>query len=422
MGNRPAGDWEPTNATVTRASKPLPRRLRLEIRCPIAWCGASFWLAWRTFWRGTRRRRRGSRSPSLRCSTGDRCPSSPRADKAGRARSLALYPLFAELTTRFDLEVKERGSLINGSPCAAALVADAALAARRRVRLPSRSSLCRSKRFGAPLEHYDPALDALWGDEHEAAALRGLREFLRADPIRRNTQALVSWRIVPRVLGHARRALAAAERAATVSLSSVSDNPVYLPPDGEFPFGRCISTGGYHNAMATPALDDLAAIWADICLLCDRHGSKLLNGRVSGLPDLLLSGREASESDGHEGRRLRPWMVITGILRAGKTFRAAHFQYRERNSPAPGRMMSRRRFFSHGARKNGRGAAWTPRCRCWRCSHRRPYMSLDASRPRRYDPSSRRSETCCPRWRKIAYSGQNSEGWPSGSLERSFDD
>jgi len=42
-------------------------------------------------------------------------------------------------------------------------------------------------------------------------------------------------------------------------------------------------------------------------------------------------------------------------------------------------------------------------------------MSLDASRPRRYDPSSRRSETCCPRWRKIAYSAQNSEGWPSGS-------
>ena len=38
-------------------------------------------------------------------------------------------------------------------------------------------------------------------------------------------------------------------------------------------------TGGYHNAMAAPALDDLAAIWADICLLCDRHGSKLLNGR-----------------------------------------------------------------------------------------------------------------------------------------------
>ena len=48
---------------------------------------------------------------------------------------LALYPLFAQLSTAFELEVKERGSLINGSPCAAALVADSAIAAQRRLRL-----------------------------------------------------------------------------------------------------------------------------------------------------------------------------------------------------------------------------------------------------------------------------------------------
>ena len=241
-------------------------------------------------------------------------PVVPASGQGGAGEILALYPLFAELTTRFDLEVKERGSLINGSPCAAALVADAALAARRRVRLAEQVFALSIEAFRAPLEHYDPALDALWGDEHEAAALRGLREFLAgSDPIRRNYQAPVSWRIVPRVLGHAHRALGAAERAATVSLSSVSDNPVYIPPDGEFPLGRCFSTGGYHNAMATPALDDLAAIWADICLLCDRHGSKLLNGKVSGLPDLLLSGREASDSDGHGNVGYVP-MAITGYL------------------------------------------------------------------------------------------------------------
>jgi histidine ammonia-lyase len=46
-------------------------------------------------------------------------------------------------------------------------------------------------------------------------------------------------------------------------------------------------------------LDDLSAIWADICLLCDRHSSKLLDGRASHLPDLLMVGREPCESDGH---------------------------------------------------------------------------------------------------------------------------
>jgi histidine ammonia-lyase len=69
--------------------------------------------------------------------------------------------------------------------------------------------------------------------------------------------------------------------------------------------------------MAAPALDDLAAIWADICLLCDRHGSKLLNGKVSGLPDLLLTGRHPSDSDGHGNLGYVP-MATTGYLEQAK--------------------------------------------------------------------------------------------------------
>ncbi|MGE3871566.1 MAG: aromatic amino acid lyase [Parvibaculaceae bacterium] len=245
-------------------------------------------------------------------------PVVPSSGQGGAGEILALYPLFAELTARFDLEVKERGSLINGSPCAAALVADAALAARRRVHVIEHVFALSIEAFRAPLEHYDAALDTLWGDRHEAASLQGLRRLLAgAGGDRRNYQAPVSYRIVPRILGQAHRALAAAERAATVSLSSASDNPVYIPPDENHPLGRCISTGGYHNAMAAPALDDLAAIWADICLLCDRHGSKLLNGKVSGLPDLLLVDRHPSDSDGHGSLGYVP-MATTGYLEQAK--------------------------------------------------------------------------------------------------------
>lgn len=248
-------------------------------------------------------------------------PQVPAAGQGGAGEILALYPLFAELSTRFDLEVKERGSLINGSPCAAALVADAALAARRRIHLAEAVFALSIEAFRAPLEHYDAALDALWGDAHEAAALRGLRHFLDTAGIgRRGYQAPVSYRIVPRVLGQAHRALAAAEHAATVSLAAASDNPVYIPPDEAgpgYPDGRCISTGGYHNAMAAPALDDLAAIWADLCLLCDRHSSKLLAGRVSHLPDLLMVGRDPSDSDGHGSLGYVP-MAVTGYLEEAK--------------------------------------------------------------------------------------------------------
>jgi histidine ammonia-lyase len=245
-------------------------------------------------------------------------PVVPSSGQGGAGEILALYPLFAQLSAGFELEIKERGSLINGAPCAAALVADAALAAKRRALLTEQVFALSIEAFRAPLEHYDRALEALWGDEHEAATLASLRGLLDGSASeRRNYQAPVSYRIVPRVLGHARRALASAERAATVSLSSASDNPVYIPPDADHPFGRCISTGGYHNAMAAPALDDLAAIWADICLLCDRHASKLLNGKASQLPDLLMAGRHPSDSDGHGSLGYVP-MATAGYLEQAK--------------------------------------------------------------------------------------------------------
>ena len=158
----------------------------------------------------------------------------------------------------------------------------------------------------------------MWGDPGEAAALGSIRHFLAGAGLgRRNYQAPVSYRIVPRVLGHAYRAVVAAEQAATRSLCSVSDNPVYLPGDAAHPFGRCISTGGYHNALAAPALDDLAAVWADLCLLGDRHSAKLLDGRVSQLPDQLLVGRNPGESDGHGNVGYIP-MASNGYSEAAK--------------------------------------------------------------------------------------------------------
>jgi histidine ammonia-lyase len=239
-------------------------------------------------------------------------PTVSQQGQGGAGEILALYPLFASLAAGFDLEVKERGSLINGSPCAAALVADASLAARARVALAAEVFALSIEAFKAPLEHYDAVLEGLWGAPHEAAALRALRAALAgaAGDGRRNYQAPVSFRIVPRVLGQAFRALAQAEQAAATALAAASDNPVYVPPDAAHPLGRCLSTGGYHDAAAAPAMDALAGAWADLCLLCDRHASKLLNGRVSGLPDLLLVGRDPADADGHGALGYVPMAII----------------------------------------------------------------------------------------------------------------
>ena len=206
-------------------------------------------------------------------------PEVPARGNGGSGEVLALGHLAGAIVDRVGgTELKEPMELINGSPCAAALVADAALAARRRLAVAHQVFALSAEAVLAPLQAYSSALEELWGDEHEAAALRELRRNLQGGAAeRRAYQAPVSYRILPRVLGQAHRAVAAAERAAETSLRSVSDNPVYIPPDGEHAFGRVFSTGGYHNGMAYPALDDLAAAWADLCQLAERQTERLLS-------------------------------------------------------------------------------------------------------------------------------------------------
>lgn len=209
--------------------------------------------------------------------------------QGGAGEIVALSELFAPLAERAALGEKEALALINGSPVSAALLADAVLAARRRLELAEQVFALSIEALQAPLEAYDPALDALWDDPDEAVALRNLRALL-AEPSqpRRPYQAPVSWRILPRILGQTHRALRHAEEAAVISLRAVGDNPIYVPPDDRHPWGRVLSNGSYHNARAYPALDAMTASYADLALLADRHVTKLLDGRVSLLPDQLL--------------------------------------------------------------------------------------------------------------------------------------
>ena len=209
-------------------------------------------------------------------------PVVPAQSNGGSGEILALGSLFFELSTRLRLTAKERMALINGSPCAAALVADVALAVQRRVELADAVFALVAEVCGAPDEHFAPELAELWGDEHEAAALSSLRTLLEGSTrVRQPHQASVSVRILPRVLGAARRAHAAAERAARVSLSAVTDNPVYLPPSGERSLGAVYSNGGYHNAQAAPAIDGLAFAQADLCQLAQRLTDHLFQNPVT---------------------------------------------------------------------------------------------------------------------------------------------
>ncbi len=62
-----------------------------------------------------------------------RLPVVPSQSNGGSGEILPLGTLFYDLSGRLDLSPKERMALINGSPCAAALMADTALAGRARL-------------------------------------------------------------------------------------------------------------------------------------------------------------------------------------------------------------------------------------------------------------------------------------------------
>jgi histidine ammonia-lyase len=176
-----------------------------------------------------------------------------------------------------DVEEGEANPIANGSPVSAALAADAALRAAPRLDHAEQALALSAAAFGVPADAYAEELGELWGDADEAAALAVLRRCLSsASPGRRQAgQVPASYLILGRVLGQARRAVAGLTEAARISLRSVTDNPVYVPPDAAHPRGQALSTGGFHNAMAYPALNALAAVWADLTLLAGRHVAAL---------------------------------------------------------------------------------------------------------------------------------------------------
>ena len=221
----------------------------------------------------------------------DSMPDLPAKGQGGAGEILSLSHLFTELAERIQPEMKDVMCLINGSPSATGLATDAALVAENRLELAAKVFALSFEGFNAPLTHLDPALEEYWNNPHDAWALSRLRTLIDGGHggERRPYQAPVSYRILPRMLGQARRAYDMARSVASESLQAVTDNPVYIDSvDDDHPHGQFISTGGYHNPHSVIAMDCLTAACANLCVIAERHGAKLLDGKVSLLPDQLV--------------------------------------------------------------------------------------------------------------------------------------
>ena len=259
-------------------------------------------------------------------------------------------------------------ALINGSPCAAALVADVALAGQARLALAESVFALAVEAARAPLEAYSADLEPLWDDEHETAALRSLRGLLAGGAD--GPPGAPGRGELPHPAARARPAAPRAGRGRATrrrsSLRSVTDNPVYVLPDADRPLGAVISTGGYHNARAPAAMDGVGSAWADLCQLAQRLTDKLLQhpstasaararrvddeAAAHGADRLGRGGARARRPDAPVARRVRPERRAVDEL--------PRLAPRRRDRPLPGRRArDPRRSRRAGAARRGPGAA-----------------------------------------------------------------
>ena len=231
----------------------------------------------------------------------------PKLPLSGQVAAGEILPLLHVMQSLSSQEVEEAEPMarVNGSPVSAALVCDASLTSALRLSLAEKIFALSADVYGAPLEFLSPALMQYWRARGEQLALKNLHRLLQGASEKYSIahQPPCSLRILPRVLGAAHQALITAREVAEISLSSVTDNPVYLLPTDEFPLGRAISTGGYHNAQATPAIDTLNARFADLCTLADRQTMRLHSDEH--LPDNL-----ARPGDTHYGTILLSFVQV----------------------------------------------------------------------------------------------------------------
>lgn len=207
-------------------------------------------------------------------------------DRSGTAgRGARVGESFLETILKAALEggpgllPEEKEALLDGSPVATALFAHAAIAGRRLAEHAHDVFALSVEAMRAPLDAYREELGSLWNDPFATEALEEMNGRLSdAQEERRPYQAPVSYRILPRVLGQAHRALAGLERAAERMLASVSLSVVYLP-GGEGKAGHFSSGLGSYDIGACSAANTLSASWADLATLADRQSTKLLRER-----------------------------------------------------------------------------------------------------------------------------------------------
>ena len=241
---------------------------------------------------------------------GENPPEVPLDGQAGPGEVMALGWLLAPIGD-LPLGMGEAMALVNGSPFATAMVADAALTSQRQLKFAFDIFALSAEAALMPRGHFDPRLADGWPDQLYAHALKTLDGRLEGGaPTRAGHQAPVAWRVVPNVMAAGLRASGEAAQTAELSLKALKDNPTFLLADDEAG-DEVLSSGGYQDQRACRAIDSLNAAWSDLATLAYRQVAKLVGGVDLGLPHML----SRTTQDG-VGTEYIVWTLTSSIARA----------------------------------------------------------------------------------------------------------
>ena len=194
------------------------------------------------------------------------------------------------------LEAKEGLALINGTQFSTAW---AALACADAERVWEAAVGAAALSIEVLLGSFQPAREDVqalrpYRGAHEAG--RRLREYSRGSGLVEShrdcgrVQDAYSLRCVPPVMGASWDAILHVEQQLEVELNSVNDNPLVFPESSE-----SVSAGLFHAQPVALAADYLKIAVAEVASLSERRIDRLLDSRLSGLPD-ALAGRPGLES------------------------------------------------------------------------------------------------------------------------------
>lgn len=191
------------------------------------------------------------------------------------------------------LAPKEGLALINGTQAMTALLALAALEARRLVRTADLVGALSADALRGTDAAFDERLHRLRPYPGQQASAANLWRLLQGSSIREShrvgdlrVQDPYSLRCMPQVHGAVRDLLADVEAKLAIEMNAVTDNPLVFP-DGDGG-GEMISGGNFHGEPMAFAADVLAIGLAELGSISERRTEKLTNTAFSGLPPFLV--------------------------------------------------------------------------------------------------------------------------------------